>query len=119
MANNGATDRLIERHDCGDQVVRAVFDFGNGEARTYRLFAERTSVQNGAAVSATTFTVHIDALLTLSVGDDDVHVWQSIGIPGVFEGATAKEALEHALRAINARAAGYSHDDETPHLKVK
>jgi len=121
VQNKSALTNLVERYDSGEHVVRAIFDFardGGQSPREYRLFAERSSVRNGSAVSPKDFTVHIDALVTISCGDIDVHVWQSISIPGVMEGSTAQEALEHALQALNGRAVGHSHDDETTGLKV-
>jgi len=121
MQNKSALENLVERHDCGEHVVRAILDFGSAgrqSLRTYRLFAERTTVQNGGTVSPKDFEVQIDALLTISCDSVTVDVWQSISIPGVIEGATAKEALEHALQSLSARALGHSHDDETTDLKV-
>lgn len=121
MQAKSSLTNLVERYDSGEHAVRAIFDFGRAGSqslRQYRLFAERASVQNGGAVNSKDFTVHIDALVTISCGDTDVRVWQSIVIPGVIEGATVQEALEHALQSLNARAVGHSHDDETTRLNV-
>jgi hypothetical protein len=121
MQNNRTLENLIERYDSGENIVRAIFNFGpNGEQsnREYRLFAERCTVQNSEVVSAKKFTVNIDARVTISCGESDIKLWQRISIPGVFEGETAHDALEHALQSLNARAVGQSHDDEITDLKV-
>lgn len=121
MQNNRTLENLIERYDSGENIVRALFNFGlDGEQsiREYRLFAERCTVQNGGEVSAKEFTVNIDARVTISFGDSDIKLWQSISIPGVTSGATAHEALEHALQILSAIAVGQLHDNEITDLKV-
>lgn len=107
-------DHLSEIYRIGDSILSVVMNPKDGSRpRTYRLFAMRHETPPMGA-PAEYFSVDVDEAMPIKEsGAADAWTWCRLIIAGVDEGTSPEDALQNALRSLNAIANGDEWDERT------